>query len=77
MKRFKLAILVASGLLIAAVAAQAEEKKAGPPKPGPEVKKMAYFAGTWTSEGEVKANPMMPAGKMTSTDVCTWYKGGF
>lgn len=77
MKRFKLAVLLISGLLAAAVAAHAQEKKAGPPKPGPEVKKLAYFAGTWTSEGEIKANPIMPAGKMTSTDVCTWYSGGF
>jgi hypothetical protein len=76
MKR-KLAVLVVSGILAAAVAARAEEKKAGPPKPGPEVKKLAYFTGTWTSEGEIKANPIMPAGKMTSTDVCTWYAGGF
>ena len=77
MKRFQFATLVVSGLLVAAVAAQAEEKKAGPPKPGAEVKKLAYFAGNWTSEGEVKANPMMPAGKFTSSDSCTWFKGGF
>lgn len=76
MKPFQLAILF-SAVLFAAAAAQAQEKKAGPPAPGPEVKKLAYFAGNWTSEGEVKPNPMMPAGKMTSTDVCTWYKGGF
>jgi hypothetical protein len=77
MKRFKLAILLTSGLLIAAVAVQGEEKKAGPPKPGPEVKKLAYFTGAWTSEGEIKPNPMMPAGKFTSNDSCSWYKGGF
>lgn len=77
MKRLKLAILLTSGLLTAAVAAQAEEKKAGPPKPGPEVKKLAYFAGTWISQGEIKPNPMMPAGKFTSNDSCSWYKGEF
>ncbi len=77
MNRSKLAILVVSGILAAAVATQAQEKKEGPPKPGPEVKKLAYFAGQWTSEGEIKANPMMPAGKMTSSDNCTWYPGAF
>jgi hypothetical protein len=84
MKSSKLAILVVSGVLAAALAVRADEKKApekkaGPaaPKPGPEVKKLAYFTGVWTSETEIKANPMMPAGKMTSTDTCTWFTGGF
>lgn len=77
MKRFGSTVLLTLGFLCVAVAAPAHEEKAGPPKPGPEVKKLAYFAGTWTSEGEIKANPMMPAGKMTMTDTCTWFSGGF
>ena len=77
MKHTKLALLVVSGVLTASLAVQAQEKTAGPPKPGPEVQKLAYFAGNWTSQGEIKANPMMPAGKMTSSDECTWYPGGF
>jgi hypothetical protein len=60
-----------------AAAKKTDEKKAGPPKPGPEVKKLDYFVGKWTSEGEIKANPMMPAGKFTSDDSCSWFKGGF
>jgi hypothetical protein len=56
---------------------KAPEKKAGPPKPGPEVKKLDYFVGKWTSEGEIKPNPMMPAGKFSSSDSCSWFKGGF
>ena len=77
MRRSRLLLLAICGLFAAAVSSAAEEKKAGPPKPGPEVKKLAYFVGTWNSEGEVKPNAMMPAGKMTSTDVCSWYPGGF
>jgi hypothetical protein len=50
---------------------------AGPPKPGPEHKRLGYFVGTWHTEGEVKPNPMMPAGKMSSDDVCSWFEGGF
>src|SRR5215470_15757075 len=77
MTRSRLLVLVICGFFAAAVSQAAEEKKAGPPKPGPEVKKLTYFVGTWNSEGEVKANPMMPAGKVSSTDVCSWYPGGF
>jgi len=78
MKRSKLAILALSGILAAALAVAADDKKENaPPKPGPDVKKLGYFAGTWTMEADVKASPMMPAGKMTTTDKCSWYTGGF
>jgi hypothetical protein len=76
-KHIRLAILLASGLLTAAAAMQAEEKKMEAPKPGPEVKKLGYFVGTWNSTGEIKENPFMPSGKMTSLDKCEWYAGGF
>ncbi len=78
MKPIKLAILVASVLFTAAVAAQAQEKKMEAPKPGPEVKKLGYFVGTWKSEGELKENPFgMPPGKYAGTDNCEWFHGGF
>ena len=82
--KFRTIALVVAGLSFAVGAGMAQapekkapEKKAGPPKPGPEVKKLDVFVGTWTSEGEIKPNPMMPAGKFTSKDSCSWYKGGF
>ncbi|MGH9317945.1 MAG: DUF1579 family protein [Thermoanaerobaculia bacterium] len=78
MNHRRIGILVASvGLAVAAAAAQAQEKKMEMPKPGPEQKKLDYFVGTWKTEGEIKENPMMPAGKMTSTDSCDWFHGGF
>ncbi len=89
MKHVKLGILVMVGLLAAAVAAQAQEKKAPAkkaapekkmemPRPGPEVKKLAYFVGTWTSTGDMKENPFgMPAGKFTGTSKCEWFTGGY
>ena len=77
MKHGRLAILLASGLLLAAAALQAQEKKMEAPKPGPEVKKLGYFVGTWNTTGEVKQNPFMPAGKMTGTSKCEWFPGGF
>jgi hypothetical protein len=76
-KHVRLSILLAASLLTASAAMQAQEKKMEAPKPGPEVKKLGYFVGSWTSTGEVKQNPFMPAGKMTSTTKCEWFPGGF
>jgi len=47
------------------------------PKPGPEHAKLGYFVGKWKSEGVMKENPFMPAGKMTMKDDCEWFEGGF
>src|SRR2546422_8922680 len=38
------------------------------PKPGPELKKLDYFAGTWTAEGDIKPGPMGPGGKFSGTN---------
>ena len=48
-----------------------------PHKPGPEHKKLEYFVGKWTVEGEIKANKFMPAGKTVSTETATLGPGGF
>ena len=48
-----------------------------PPKPGPEHKKLEYFVGKWTGEGEIKANGYVPAGKTVSTETATLGPGGF
>ena len=58
-----------AGLVVAAQAPQ--------PKPGPEHKRLGYFVGKWTAEGKMEASPMGPGGKMTSTDTCEWFQGGF
>lgn len=65
-----LCLVLFSGLMIA----QAPQQ---PPKPGPEQKRLGYFVGKWTSEADIKANPFMQTGKMTSTDDCQWFDGGF
>jgi hypothetical protein len=69
--------LLASGLLLAAAGLQAQDKKMEAPKPGPEVKKLGYFVGSWNTTGEGKQNPFMPAGKMTGSTKCEWFPGGF
>ena len=49
----------------------------GPPKPGPELKKLDYFVGNWTSTGDSKPGPMGPGGPMTMQTEAKWMDGGF
>jgi hypothetical protein len=60
--------------LVGAVLAQAP---GGPPKPGPEHQKLAYYVGKWNSEGDTKPSAYGPGGKFSSTDTCEWFAGGF
>jgi len=47
------------------------------PKPTPEHKRLGYFVGKWTYEGEMKPSPFGPGGKVKTTDSCEWFSGGF
>ena len=47
------------------------------PKPAPELKKLDYFVGTWTVEGEIKPGLMGAGGKFTGTNRVQWMDGGF
>ena len=38
------------------------------PKAGPEQQRLRYFVGDWRTEGEMKASPFGPAGKLMGTD---------
>ncbi len=58
---------------LTAAAAQPPEA----PKPTPEHQKLGYFVGKWTSTGELKPSPFGPGGKMTMSDACEWFQGGF
>ena len=49
----------------------------GPPKPGPEHKKLEYFVGKWTVEDEIKPNGYVPAGKTVGTETDTLGPEGF
>jgi hypothetical protein len=74
MRRATLLLSVCVMSLAVSIQAQAPQ---GPPKPGPEVKKLAYNVGTWNIEGDSKPFGPMPGGKVTSTEKCSWYSGGF
>ena len=78
MKRLKILAgmaCVVGSVLILQIAAAAQAPQA--PKPGPEHQRLGYFVGKWTGEGEMKASPMGPGGKMTSNDTCEWFEGRF
>jgi hypothetical protein len=72
MKKTMLAAVVA--LLFATKITSAQE---GMPKPGPEHKKIAFFAGVWDFRGEAKAGPMGPGGPITFKETCEMFQGGF
>ncbi len=48
-----------------------------PMKPGAEHKRIGYFVGQWNFQGEAKASPMGPAGKISTSETCEWFAGGF
>lgn len=67
--------LIAPALAVGMLAAPALAQDA--PKPGPQHARIGYFAGTWESTGEVKESPMGPGGKVSGTETCEWFAGGF
>lgn len=64
-------------LLLISCHAIGQAQTADAPKPGPEVQKLAYYVGTWKGEGEAKAGPFGPGGKLSSSQTCEWFAGGF
>lgn len=62
-----------SALLLFAVSSWAQMGA----KPGPEVKKLDYFVGTWSTEGTVSQGPWGAGGKFSSTDTTEWMPGSF
>ena len=73
MKRVIAVFAVAMFLLPLMVQAQAPQM----PKPGPELKKIDYFAGTWKMEGDTKPSSYGPGGKFSETSHNEWMPGGF
>ena len=73
MKRGIVVVSIVFSILAGASLAQTPQM----PQPGPEQKRLQYYAGTWTSEYEMKAGPMGPGGKMISTDHTQMMPGGF
>jgi hypothetical protein len=49
----------------------------GQPAPGPELKKLDFMAGDWTTEGDMKPGSGMPGGKFTVASHAEWMEGNF
>ena len=71
---FYFSIVVCALVAAPGLRAQADTQ---PPKPGPEHQKLSYFAGRWTSTGEMKFGPMGPGGPVKTESTCEWFPGGF
>ena len=67
-------LILVLGTLLAATFAFAQLEM---PKPGPEHKKLDYFVGHWTSDGDMKPGPMGPGGKFTMEENSEWMDGGY
>ena len=65
-------LLVTALLLATAATAQMQ-----PPKPGPELKKLDVFVGSWTLDGNMKPSTMGPGGAISENEKCEWMDGGF
>ncbi len=72
MKRISTVVLLACWF--AAILAQAQMPM---PAPAAELKKLDYFVGTWSVEGDLKPSPMGPGGKTTGTSHEEWMDGKF
>jgi len=51
--------------------------QAAPPKPGPELKKLDYFVGSWAQVGNTKPGVFGPGGPSTMQTEAKWMDGGF
>jgi len=65
--------ILTAAMILASFAAWAQNA----PKPGPEVKKLDYFVGSWTIEGTFAQGPWGAGGKFSSTDSVEWMAGNF
>jgi hypothetical protein len=74
MKKVMLLVALAAWVGVTGVSSSAQE---GPPKAGPEHKRLEYFKGTWDFTGEAKTSAMGPGGAITFKEVCELMEGGF
>jgi hypothetical protein len=69
-------VLAVAWALIGLITVTAQEP-GRPPQPSPANKKLGVFVGTWKDEAEMKPGPFGPGGKLSLTETCEWFTGGF
>lgn len=72
----RIPLVVACACLVA-LAPAAFAQASSEAKPTPEHARLGYYVGQWRTEGETKASPFGPGGKVTSEDDCRWFEGQF
>ncbi len=65
--------ILATALILIAASAWAQM----PSAPGPEVKKLDYFVGSWTVDGTIAQGPWGNGGKFSATHTWQWMDGNF
>jgi hypothetical protein len=71
-------VIVGTLMLVLCATMALAQAPPGPPKPGPEAKKLGVFVGKWIADGDVKPGGMLgPGGKSPGTESCEWTSGGF
>jgi hypothetical protein len=70
-------IRIALSVFVVVLAATATVINQPVPTPGPEHKKLSVLVGTWTTEGTVSANPLIPEAKWSAKIASSWYDGQF
>lgn len=69
--------IVVSGVVAALLGLSIVVAQTTPPKPGPEHKRLERMVGQWSYQGEATESPMGPGGKITGSETCEWFQGGF
>jgi hypothetical protein len=64
-------------LLLSVVAAGVGLAQVTAPQPGAEYQRLTTLAGTWQGGGAIYATPLSAAGKLTLTNACTVFPGGY
>ena len=75
--KLKRITLLACGGLFAVLAAISANAQMGTPTPAPELKKLDFLTGDWTSTGDMKPGPGMPGGKFSYSTHAEWMEGNF
>ncbi len=73
MQRTRLTTLI----LIVTLTSVATAAQMTPPTPAPELKKLDYFNGTWSTEATIPAGPWGSGGKFTASGTNEWMRGDF
>ena len=65
------ALILMNGITVRA------QQPTGTPQPSPEHLRLAAFLGTWQDEAEMMPGPFGRGGRMSLTETCEWFTGGF